>query len=134
MELITLLTKGIKMASAKKPATRSTAKKTTTKAAATKKPVVKRAPAKAKPTTKTTRVAAPVAPRSFRRHRTSSEAFFTFRITHQTLYWLVLAVIVLLLGVWVTSISIKVQDIYDQIDATNASAAATPERHQSVAR
>ncbi len=113
-----------------------TAKKSTAKKPTAKKPATKRAPAKAKAATKTTRVstaqatAAPI--RSFRRHRATSEAFFTFRITHQTLYWTILAGIVLLLGIWVTSISMKVQHIYDQIDATNASAIATPERHQSV--
>jgi len=56
--------------------------------------------------------------RSFRTAR-SSEPFFTFRITYQTFYWLILAVIAVGLAAWVTSISIRVQHIYDQIDATN---------------
>lgn len=105
------------MATVKKSATTSGTRKTTTK-----KSAPKRAPAKATSTAKATHTSATKATatpvRSFRPHRTSSEAFFTFRITHQTLYWLILAGIVLLLGIWVTSISIKVQTIYDQIDAT----------------
>ncbi len=89
-------------------------KKTTVKKAAPK-----RAPAKSS-STKVTRVAKPKAAemKSFRPAATR-EPFFTFRITHQTLYWLVLAGIVLGLGLWVTDISIKVQKIYDQIDQTN---------------
>lgn len=47
------------------------------------------------------------------------EPFMTFRISNQTAYWLVLAVLVVALGVWVTVISIRVQDIYDHIDTTN---------------
>ena len=92
----------------------ATVKKTTKKAA------LKRAPAKSSSSTKVTRVARPKTPevRSFRRAR-ASDPFFTFRITHQTLYWLILAGIVLGLGLWVIDISNKVQKIYDQIDATN---------------
>lgn len=95
------------MATAKKPA---------------KKPATKKAPAKSAARTTIKRsTKRPVAPvmRSFAPARTT-EPFFTFRITHQTLYWLVLAMIVLALGVWVTVISVKVQQIYDQIDETNA--------------
>jgi len=55
--------------------------------------------------------------RSF--HRAKAEAFFTFRITNQTLYWTILCALVLALGVWVLSINIQVQNIYDQIDAQN---------------
>ena len=99
----------------------ATTKKPTTKSTATKKSIaLKRAPAKPASTTKVRRVAknSPSEVRSFRPARTS-EPFFTFRITHQTLYWLILAGLVLALGLWVTDINVKVQKIYDQIDATN---------------
>lgn len=91
-----------------------------------KKSPVKRAAAKpvSKTTVRTKKVAVPTM-RSFRASR-PSEPFFTFRITHQTFYWLILAVIVVALGAWVTSISIKVQHIYDQIDATNQSTFLVP--------
>jgi len=96
----------------------SATKKTTAHKQAKKAPVKRAA---AKPVSKTT-VRTKKAPvpemRSFRAARVS-EPFFTFRITHQTFYWLILAVLVVGLAAWVMSISIKVQHIYDQIDATN---------------
>lgn len=103
----------------------SATKKTTAHKQAKKAPV-KRAAAKpvSKTTVRTKKTAAPEM-RSFRAARVS-EPFFTFRITHQTFYWLILAVIVVGLAAWVMSISIKVQHIYDQIDATNQSIYATP--------
>jgi hypothetical protein len=52
-----------------------------------------------------------------------TEPFFTFRITHQTLYWSILAVMVLALGIWVMNINDKVQRMYDQIDVSNAAVA-----------
>ena len=83
-----------------------------------KKPAVKRAPSKAASTTKVTRKVAPKEEmRSFRATRPSQ--FFTFRVTKQTLYWSLLCAIVFALGVWVLSISVQVNNIYDQIDATN---------------
>jgi hypothetical protein len=110
----------------------ATAKKTSatsTKKSAAKKPAIKRAPAKARSTTTVRKAAAPKdAPvKSFRPHHTSREAFFTFRITHQTVYWLILAGVVLVLGIWVTDISIKVQHIYDQIDASNIESLNIPD-------
>ena len=100
-------------------------KKTAPKKAATKK-TVKRAPSK--PTTKTSvkRVSAKSSSASVQSFKPAplQEPFFTFRISHQTLYWTILALIVLILGVWVVNINIKVQQIYDQIDATNAASDA----------
>ncbi len=97
-----------------------------TKKQPAKKPVTKKAPAKT-----TASKVAPKRPvksarkssamRSFVATR-PSEPFLTFRITNQTLYWLILAAFVLILGVWVTVISIRVQNIYDSIDATNTQA------------
>ena len=101
------------MPAAKKPASKT---KTAAKSATKKATTVKRAPAKTHSTTSVKRVSKP-ALRSFRPTK-SDEPFFTFRITHQTLYWIILAVIVVSLAAWVLSISIKVQGIYDQIDAT----------------
>ena len=98
------------MPAAKKPASKAKA--------AAKKPAVKRAPAKSRSATSVKRVStAPASVRSFRPAK-PDEPFFTFRITHQPVYWLILAVIVVSLAAWVLSISIKVQNIYDQIDAT----------------
>jgi hypothetical protein len=42
--------------------------------------------------------------------------FFTLRVTQQSAYWLILCLLVLALGVWVISLSVKVHTIYDQVD------------------
>ncbi len=97
----------------------ATAKKTS------KKLPAKKAPAKSNLKTTVRRVSASKpksstsSMKSFVPSR-SSEPFFTFRISHQTLYWFILAVIVLALGIWVININDKVQRIYDEIDATNS--------------
>ena len=102
----------------------------TTKKTAThkqpKKAAVKRAAPKpaSKTTVRTKKVVAP-AMRSFRASA-PEEPFFTFRISHQTFYWLILAAIVVGLAAWVLSISIQVQHIYDQIDATNQTMLSAP--------
>ena len=107
---------------------------TTTKKAPAKKPAVKKAPAKStasKTTVRTVKKAAAPAKARASKKTTSmqsfrpvrqQEKFLTFRITHQTVYWLVLSCIVIGLAVWVLAISIRVQNIYDQIDATNSRA------------
>lgn len=45
--------------------------------------------------------------------------FLAFNITHQTFYWSVLCVLILALGVWVVSLNVQVQSLYDQIDLIN---------------
>ena len=86
----------------------------------TRKKTVKKSAAKVAHKPATTPSKSKVTPmRSFAPAR-ATEPFFTFRITHQTLYWTILAVLVLALGLWVISINDKVQRIYDQIDASNA--------------
>jgi len=93
----------------------ATAKRTT------KKPTVKRAPAKSASTTKVTHRAAPKHEEMRSFHRAEPEAFFTFRINRQTLYWTVIGLAVLVIGVWVLSINIQVNDIYDQVDTRSQS-------------
>lgn len=78
--------------------------KSPSKKSPVKKPAARKKPTKAK--------SVPV--RSLR--RSASDPFLTFRISQQTLYWLVLSLVVLALGVWVISINVRVQAIYDQID------------------
>ncbi len=86
----------------------------------TKKTAVKRAPAKAASKTAVRRVARPAANKvqSFQVSK-PTESFFTVRITHQTIYWALLAIIVLALGLWVIDINDRVQRMYDQIDSLN---------------
>ncbi|MDX2775919.1 hypothetical protein PV379_00930 [Streptomyces caniscabiei] len=42
--------------------------------------------------------------------------FMTFRVTHQTFYWVVLSALILALGVWVLTLTVKLQQVYDDID------------------
>lgn len=100
----------------KKPSTRATKKAPAKKASA--KRVAAAKTTHHRTVVRTTKAARSADMRSFRASP-STEPFFTFRITHQTLYWLILAVIVVCLAAWVMSISIKLERIYDQIDATN---------------
>lgn len=102
------------MAATKKPATR---KKPTTK----KTTGAKAAPARAPKKTTTTRVSTKRAPKmeSFKVAKPDQQ-FMTFRITRQTVYWLILSAVVLALGFWVIDLNNKVQAIYDQIDESNA--------------
>ena len=53
--------------------------------------------------------------RSFVRAK-NTEPFFVFKATHQTIYWLILCCLVLALGIWVLTLNMKIQRIYDQID------------------
>lgn len=89
----------------KAPVKKSTVKNKATETV--KKTVAKSKPAAKKTTTNTLRSFRPSAP---------TEPFFTFRITRQTIYWLILSVIVIGLAAWVIQLSVQVQAIYDQID------------------
>jgi hypothetical protein len=46
--------------------------------------------------------------------------FLTFRLTRQSLYWLVFSTAVLGLGIWVLFLNIKIIQIYDQIQLNDA--------------
>ena len=63
--------------------------------------------------------------RSFIRSR-DTQPFFVVRVTRQTLYWLILCGVVLLLGIWVLTLSIRIQNIYDQIDANESLIITSP--------
>lgn len=45
--------------------------------------------------------------------------FLTFRPSVQTFYWLILGVFVVSFGAWVILLTVKVQNIYDQIEINN---------------
>ena len=45
--------------------------------------------------------------------------FLTFRVTRQTLYWLIFSVAILGLGLWVLNLNMQVLSLYDQIDNNN---------------
>jgi hypothetical protein len=83
------------------PKKKATAKKTTKATTARKKAASKH-----------------VEPRytSFKR-ADNPKPFVTFQFTQQTVYWLILSIIVLALGVWVITLSVKVQNIYNKFEA-----------------
>jgi len=56
--------------------------------------------------------------RSFRRSP-EELPFFQFRITQQSVYWLILCLLILGLGIWVVTLSVKVQSLYDQIETSS---------------
>jgi hypothetical protein len=45
--------------------------------------------------------------------------FLTFKLTKQTLYWLVLAVVVIGFTLWILKLQSDIQDIYNSIDASS---------------
>lgn len=87
----------------------------TTKKAATAK-VTKAKKAPVKKSTPKAKKSATVEHRTLRRS-VDDTPFFTIRLTHQTLYWLILSGLVVALAAWVMHLSGRIQDIYDQIDA-----------------
>lgn len=101
MPAATKKTSAVKKAPVKKPTVKNKATETAKKTVAKSKPVTK------KTATKALRSFRPSAP---------TEPFFTFRITRQTIYWLILSVIIIGLAAWVIQLSVQVQAIYDQID------------------
>lgn len=71
------------------------------------------ATAKKKPAAKRTKRATPVQ-RSFVRSK-ETQPFMSFRLTHQTVYWLIIGMLVLALGAWIVSLNVRLQGLYDQV-------------------
>ena len=90
---------------------------------ATKKAAPKKTTAKKKTTASKARKKATV--QSFRLARPQSP-FLTIAITRQTLYWGIIAVAVLFLGLWIIHLQNKVNEIYDAIDTTTIDNSITP--------
>jgi hypothetical protein len=89
-------------------------KKTTTTKTTVKKKAAPRKSAAKKSSVKRVPLAAQI---GLRREETD---FMTFRITRQTLYWLVLGAVVILFTVWLMKLQMDIQTLYDQIDANTA--------------
>jgi hypothetical protein len=90
---------------------------------ATKKAAPKKIAVKKKTTASKARKKSVV--KSFRLARPQSP-FLTIAITRQTLYWGIIAVAVLFLGLWIIHLQNKVNEIYDAIDATTIDNSITP--------
>ncbi|MGH7218270.1 MAG: hypothetical protein ACREGE_02410 [Candidatus Microsaccharimonas sp.] len=108
------------MAQAKKPAAKKTTAKSTSKAAVTKKApvkkaVTKKAPAKKAPTRKATVKKTPAKSaelRSFRVAR-NQPSFTTFRITKQTVYWIILVAFIIFAQLWILKLQVEVTSLLE---------------------
>lgn len=99
--------------------TKSTAKK------AVKKPA-KKVAASTKSTAKSTRAKQPK--RRIVGYDAHPNNFFKVQVTIQTVYWAIIAALVLALGIWIITLQIQVHKIYDAIEANDAaSSALTPQ-------
>ena len=104
------------MASRSSTPTRPATKKSAAKKAPTKKPTVA---AKAS-RTKSTKASATRRHPVFSFRMTDEDVpFLTFRITRQSLYWLIFAISILALGAWNIYLNMRILEIYDQIDQSN---------------
>jgi len=56
--------------------------------------------------------------------------FVTFRLTQQTIYWTIIGILILALGTWAMYLTVKVQNIYDQVNTTTSVDAQTPTTHR----
>ena len=74
---------------------------------------------KSQKTTKANSKKRPVPTKSFQACPNDS-AFLTFSLTRQTIYWLVLALVVFVLGLWIIKLQNDISYIYDQIETTTA--------------
>lgn len=52
--------------------------------------------------------------------------FLTFKLTKQTLYWLVLSAVVIAFTLWILKLQSDIQDIYNSIDASNSTIIEVP--------
>lgn len=102
--------KGIEMATTKKKTTtkKVTPKKTVAKASVAKKAPVKKASAKRS----TTRAKKMVNMRSFRIAKENQE-FTGFRITRQTIYWIILVAFIIFAQLWILKLQVEVASLID---------------------
>jgi len=105
-----------KSTTTKKAAPRKTAAKTSA-AKTTKKPVVvaKAAPAKRKAPTKK-KTAASKNTNNVRSFRVSGqpESFTTFKITRQTVYWIILVAFIIFAQLWILQLQVEVASLLEQ--------------------
>ena len=53
--------------------------------------------------------------------------FFTYRLTQQSAYWLILCLLILALGIWVITLSVRVQTLYDRVDKSTSEVRSSSE-------
>ena len=85
---------------------------TKAKSGATSKKTVTKKKAPVKKHSVVTQVTTPAA---------AEQSFFEFRITQQTLYWLVLGLVSIIFALWIVTLDSRIQKLYDDIDASTYS-------------
>lgn len=81
-----------------------------------KKPTATKAATSRKATAKKPKI---TPAQSFRRYDDTTP-FMTFKFTQQSLYWLILSIVVLALGAWVMYLNVQIQNLYDQVEINTA--------------
>ena len=99
------------MATAKKAPAK---KNTTAKKKIEKKAPVKKSTAKQVPAKKTTKKKKSAEYASLKKKKKKTP-FFTFKVTDQTIYWLVLSVVVFLLALWVLHLHLELLEVITSI-------------------
>lgn len=69
---------------------------------------------------KTTKKAAPSVKSSTKKTAAKKSTFFTLSPTIETFYWFILGAIVIALTIWVATLNMRIQNIYNQIEQNNA--------------
>lgn len=103
----------------------ATKKTTTTKRSTTKK-VAKPAATKKTATAATKPKAKATVKSNVRQSRTKD--FMVVQFTRDTLYWLIFGVVTIVFVMWVMSLQHQINDLYDQIDASQMSSDLTKEK------
>jgi hypothetical protein len=123
------------MATPKKTSVKKPAATKTTPKKAVAKPATHKTVAKKTPVHTTTKKAASAKTHSKFVSLTivpDDQPFFTFRVTRQSLYWLIFSATILALGLWVLNLNMQIVSLYDQIDNTNAQTSmSTPAPHST---
>lgn len=94
-----------------------------TKKSPTKKPT-RAASARAKQTTTTVK----------NKKTAKKREFMSFTPTLETLYWLVLGVIIIVFTIWIMDLQANIQGIYDQININNADSSINIPVHAKTAK
>ena len=89
-----------------------------TMATAKKSPAKKKATTRKAPTKQATTVRRSKATPAYQSFKLSSDPqkFMSTTLTIQTLYWVILSLVVLLFGLWMIDTNARIQELYDSID------------------
>ena len=101
-----------------------------TKKTIAKKPTTRKTTTRKSSSRKAVTTSKKPAVRSFQRCE-ETQPFMTMRLTRQTIYWLIIAVLSIAFTVWVLKLQSDINELYSQIDHIRASepVVPAPEKH-----